>query len=214
VSSPRYFQKLLPNLALAVLVSMLSIARLPQKAIAQTQPSFSDAESGDWYYIYVEALASQGFLAGYPDGTYRADRAATRAEYASAVAKAFGPAAKREQQDFLDVPNSYWAYQAIQTAYRGSLLDVRPEVNIHPDRAAITGEVLTSLATGLDLQPQDLDIFTFTCGSGMKPLQLRDRPNVAITRGQMAALIYQTLVKKGKISPVKLSSSEDISVGC
>jgi S-layer homology domain len=32
--------------------------------IAKTQPSFSDV-SGHWAQVYIEALASRGFLAGY-----------------------------------------------------------------------------------------------------------------------------------------------------
>jgi hypothetical protein len=211
VSYPRYFQKLLPNLALAVLVSILSIARLPQKAIAQTQPSFSDVESDDWYRVYVEALVDKGFLAGYPDGTYRADRVATRDEYASAVAKAFDPAARREQKDFVDVPNSHWAYQAIQTAYRGGLFDFHPkeDANIPLFRtgiAATRGEVLTSMEAGLDLQPQDIDVLTFTCpsekGQVKVTFRIQDRPKGGISRADMAVFIYQALVKQGKISSI------------
>lgn len=223
MSFPRRFQRLLPNLALAVLVSILGAMRLPQKAIAQTQASFSDTESGHWANIYVEALVSQGFLAGYPDGTYRGNRAATRAEYASAVTKAFAPATKREKQDFLDVPDSYWAYQAIQTAYRGALFDFHTKEDadipvLRIDRAETNGATLTSLGAGLDLQPQAIDVLTFTCVSGKgqsnEPYHLRDRPDRAITRYQMAAVIYQALVKKGKISPITPSPSKDIALAC
>lgn len=44
--------------------------------------SFPDVSGSAWYAGAVSALAAQGILNGYPDGTFRPDRPASRAEVA------------------------------------------------------------------------------------------------------------------------------------
>ncbi|HHW13869.1 MAG TPA: S-layer homology domain-containing protein, partial [Firmicutes bacterium] len=52
--------------------------------------AFSDAPAADhWASGAVEELGRQGILIGYPDGTFRGDRAATRYELAMALSRLF-----------------------------------------------------------------------------------------------------------------------------
>lgn len=46
---------------------------------------FSDVKPNCWYYEAVMALANNGILYGYPDGTFKPEQTATRAECASAL---------------------------------------------------------------------------------------------------------------------------------
>lgn len=56
-------------------------------AIAAVNP-FSDVPASHWAYDAVAQLASRGVISGYPDGTYKGAKPATRYELASAVARA------------------------------------------------------------------------------------------------------------------------------
>ena len=50
---------------------------------------FSDVPDNHWAKDWIEELAVEGITAGYPDGTYRPDRAITRAEMAVFLTKTF-----------------------------------------------------------------------------------------------------------------------------
>ncbi len=49
---------------------------------------FPDVPKDHWAYGYVKGLADRGFLTGYPDGTFKGDRAMTRYEFAALVYRA------------------------------------------------------------------------------------------------------------------------------
>jgi S-layer homology domain len=219
---PRKLQKLLSKLALTVLVAILIIVRLPQATIGQTQLSFSDV-SGHWAQVYIEALATRGFLAGYPrDTKYYPDQPVTRAEFAAIVNKVFNPPSKRESKEFVDVPRSYWGYQAIQTAYRGGFLDGYPGNVFQPDQHIPRVQALVSLAAGIDLQPQDRNVLSFYSDADTipdfavnaivatteqqivvnYPVLNQLHPNRETTRAEVAAFIHQALVKTGTVPPI------------
>ncbi len=50
---------------------------------------FSDVPPGYWAAPWIEELALEGITAGYPDGTYKPDKAVTRAEMAVFLVKTF-----------------------------------------------------------------------------------------------------------------------------
>ncbi|CAN0474385.1 unnamed protein product, partial [Phaeothamnion confervicola] len=50
-------------------------------------PLFPDVKDDHWAKDAVAALAAKGLLEGYPDGTFKGDRAATRWEVAMIVAR-------------------------------------------------------------------------------------------------------------------------------
>ncbi len=49
---------------------------------------FSDVPTGTWAYQYVQSLAADGIIDGYPDGEFKGDRPLTRYEMAAVVARA------------------------------------------------------------------------------------------------------------------------------
>ena len=52
--------------------------------------SFSDVSSNDWYYYYVSSAYKEGFITGYPDGTFRPNDYITRADICTIVSRALG----------------------------------------------------------------------------------------------------------------------------
>ena len=74
------------------LVLMAALAMVP--VIATAAPLFPDAKNDHWAADALRRLAAQGLVEGYPDGTFKGDRAASRYEVAMVVARLL---AKMEQ---------------------------------------------------------------------------------------------------------------------
>ncbi|MBC5798734.1 MAG: S-layer homology domain-containing protein [Candidatus Eremiobacteraeota bacterium] len=73
------------RLALVVVGLALSLAAAVRPA-AQATP-FSDVPASHWAYQYIQTLAADGLIDGYPDGEFKGDRPLTRYEMAVVVAR-------------------------------------------------------------------------------------------------------------------------------
>ena len=71
--------------------------------------TFSDVKPGSWYYDTVTAMAQEGLLKGYPDGSFRPDRTISGAEFAAVAARVGGLTESQGQ-------TSHWAAGLLQTA--------------------------------------------------------------------------------------------------
>ena len=69
-------------LALAAAVTMIAVP-------AMAQDNFPDVPENHWAYEAIENLKREGILVGYPDGTFKGPRAATRYEMAVALNAAY-----------------------------------------------------------------------------------------------------------------------------
>ncbi|HEX4835844.1 MAG TPA: S-layer homology domain-containing protein, partial [bacterium] len=70
---------------LAVIVSA-ALAFILVAPAAFAQP-FADVPTNHWAYDAIAELAAKGIVEGYPDGTFKGDRAMTRYEMAMVVAR-------------------------------------------------------------------------------------------------------------------------------
>jgi hypothetical protein len=59
------------------------------KKFVPRSSSFPDIETSDWFFPYVETAKHHGWIAGYPDGTFRPGGHINRAEVAKILANAF-----------------------------------------------------------------------------------------------------------------------------
>jgi hypothetical protein len=86
--------------AVKFLVVFALIFSLFGVANASTNP-FVDVESEHWAYDAVKQLNSRGIVSGYEDGMFKGNKAATRYEMASVVARmlAFVDANKATKED-------------------------------------------------------------------------------------------------------------------
>jgi hypothetical protein len=115
---------------------------------AQAAPLFPDVKDDHWAKDAVAALAAKGLLEGYPDGTFKGDRAATRWEVAMIVARLL---AKMEQA------NATFATKA-------ELDDLRKLVNSLKDELDALGVRVTNLEEQvgrLDKRVTELERITF-----------------------------------------------------
>ena len=81
-------------------------------------PSFPDVPIDHWAYKFIEYAKADDIVSSYPDGTFKPDQDATRADLASVVAraKAGGDEAvpTPTTKTFSDVATDYWAYKYIE----------------------------------------------------------------------------------------------------
>lgn len=183
--------------------------------------AFTDIE-GHWAKSYIEALAAKGIISGYSDGTFRPSEPVNRAQFAVIIEKAFSPTAQRPSINFTDVKNNFWAYQAIQTAYRGGYLSGYQGRAFRPQQQITRLQALVALASGLKLPTGDTSVLSFykdaaqipnyaasavAAATKQKlvvnyPQQDRLNPNQVATRADVAAFIYQALVNSGQAEAI------------
>lgn len=80
--------------------------------------SFSDIKSNHWAKSYIDNAVAQGWMNGYPNGTFKPDQAITRAEVVTVINKLIERTPNKAQIDaevgetprFSDLPKTFWAY--------------------------------------------------------------------------------------------------------
>ncbi|MBT9588751.1 S-layer homology domain-containing protein [bacterium] len=127
-----------------VAATMMLSAAMP----AMAAPLFPDVKDDHWAKDAVAKLAAQGLLEGYPDGTFKGDRAATRWEVAMIVARLL---AKMEQ-----------AHATFAT--KAELDEVRKLANALKDELDALGVRVTNLeenVSRIDKRVSELERITF-----------------------------------------------------
>lgn len=180
--------------------------------------AFKDVPAGYWAKSYIEALASQNIIAGFPDGNFKPNDPVTRAQFATIINKALTPAAKRAAIEFKDVKSNFWAYAAIQSAYKGQFVSGYPDGTFKPQQQIPRVQALVALANGLGLTTNNQNVLSFYNDAAQipnyatasiaaatarqivinYPTVKQLNPNVQATRAEVAAFVYQALVNAGR----------------
>ncbi len=182
---------------------------------------FSDI-STHWAKDFIDRLAKMNIVSGFPDGTFKPDQSLTRAQYAALLAKAFELAPRREATVFKDVAANYWAQPAIIKANRGGFLAGYPDSTFRPEQNLTRAQAIVSLVNGLQFtggNPNSLSVYadralipsfatdsiaTATERKIVVNYPARDKLSPArdITRGEISALVYQTLVATNRAEAI------------
>lgn len=101
-----------------------------EKAGEAPTASFSDI-AGHWAQNKIEDLVALGVLSGYPDGTFKPDNTITRAEFATALVKAF-KLAPQKGKNFADTAQ-HWARDYIATAASNGIVNGYDNETFGPD---------------------------------------------------------------------------------
>ncbi|MBD2204273.1 DUF1565 domain-containing protein [Calothrix sp. FACHB-1219] len=184
--------------------------------------AFNDVPTGYWAKGYIEALASQQIIAGFPDGAFKPNDPVTRAQFAAIITKAFTPPAKRPAIQFKDVNSNFWAFAAIQSAYQGQFVSGYPEGTFKPQQQIPRVQALVALASGLNLTTDNQNILSFYTDAAQIPKYALNQiaaatarqlvinyptvkqlnPNRDATRAEVAAFVYQALVNAGRVPAI------------
>lgn len=188
-------------------------------AIAPLQSQFVDMR-GHWAAGFVEVLAQQGLVRGFWDNTFKPDAAVTRAQFAALAVASFPdlPVQVTTSTRFEDLPTDFWAYAAITKARSQGMISGFPDNTVRPNDTMSRIQAIVALANGLGLtggRAGDLGIYrdraqipsyavdALAAGTRSRlvvnyPDVLQLRPMEAITRAELAALVYQGRVIQGK----------------
>jgi hypothetical protein len=170
-------------------------------------------------------MVDKGFIAGFPDGTFKPGVNLTRAQYAALLAKTFNLPAIRTATTFSDVPASFWAAAAIRKSSEMGFIAGFPDRTFRPNQNLTRVQAIVSLINGLALvggNPNSLFVYS---DRAQIPSYATDEVATAteqnivvnypylqvlnpmrdINRAEIAALVYQSLVAVGQAQPVNSS---------
>ncbi|MGI5912605.1 MAG: S-layer homology domain-containing protein [Syntrophomonadaceae bacterium] len=100
----------------------------------KTISSFTDVDSADGNFVYIEYITKRGFITGFPDGTFHPKEGLTRAQAAVVIARAAGletPAV--DATPFNDLEASHWAASSITAAARAGYIAGFPDGSFRAD---------------------------------------------------------------------------------
>ncbi|MCX7593100.1 MAG: S-layer homology domain-containing protein [Fischerella sp.] len=201
---------------------------LPEKKPTIPPPiAFTDVPSDFWARRFIDVLSSRNIIKGYQDYSFRPNQPVSRAEFAAILQQAFrnGLGYTNKKISFQDVPAQFWANSAIAQAISTGFLRGYPNRTFNPDQKISRAQVLVALASGLNLKvpaspKQVLSIYK----------DAREIPSYAInkiaaatenglvvnypdskvlavnkqaSRAEVAAMIYQALVRMGRVDAIK-----------
>lgn len=183
--------------------------------------AFTDI-SGHWAAEFINALAQQGLISGFSDGTFKPDQLINRAQYAALLVKALNPTAKRDSIQFSDVTANFWAKDVIGQAYRSQFITGYPDNTFRPNANMQRVQVVVSLVSGLGLSSSDTGVLSIYDDQFVIPDYARDEvatatsqkivvnypnlkqfnPNRDATRAEVVAMLYQALVNAKQVSAI------------
>lgn len=209
-------------------VATLALPLVATPALAQNG-QFNDVGVNYWARPFIESLAAEQIIAGFPDGTFQPDQPVTRAQFAALVRNAFDQSQTRSAPRFNDVATGYWGYSAISNAYSQGFMSGYPGNVFQPEQQIPRVQVLVSLANGLNYSPngsvnQVLSVFRDANqipGYGESPVAAATerqmvvnypnvdtlRPQQVATRADVAAFIYQAMVSQGRMPALQAGMS-------
>lgn len=115
------------TLAFLMLQFMLADFNNNQAQAAETG-LFADVTEDNPNYAYINYLANQKIISGFPDGTYHPQEGVTRAQAAFLLVKVLGlNLAEVTESGFSDVSADHWAFAAIGTAVKAGYLQGYPD---------------------------------------------------------------------------------------
>lgn len=187
--------------------------------------AFKDVPANYWAKAYIEALASQNIIAGFPDGSFKPNDPVTRAQFATIVTKALTPPTKRAAIKFKDVASNFWANAAIQSAYQSEFVSGYPDGTFKPQQEIPRVQALVALANGLGLTANNQNVLSFYTDAAQipnyaiapvaaatarqlvvnYPTAKQLNPNREATRAEVAAFVYQALVNAGRAQAIPSS---------
>lgn len=196
-------------------------AAVPPPSSGPVSVRFQDLQ-GHWAAPFGDALARQGLIKGFPDGSFRPDLPVTRAQFAALISASFSRPIDQAAINFVDVGAGYWAAAAIARAQRQGFLGGYPDGSFRPETPITRVQAIVALANGLQLAAAPASAIQMygdraqipsyavesVAAATQKQLvvnypNLRQlRPLEPLTRAEAAALVYQGLVVEGKAAAI------------
>jgi hypothetical protein len=193
-------------------------------ASVSTTPVFTDVPKQFWGETYITELKKRGILDDFGTGKFDPSKEITRGEYAKMLDRAFADKpTTATTSNFKDIPTDYPRKEAVAKSVQLGFMTGYSPTKFAPNQLIPRYQLQISLAKGLKLpvatsSDKTLSKFsdanqmpTYTRGKMAAAVEaglvIKDKtadllkPLQKATRADAAALIYEVLVKEGKIQP-------------
>lgn len=122
------------TLAFLMLQFMLADLKNNQAQAAETG-LFTDVTEDSPNFAYINYLANQKIISGFPDGTFHPQEGVTRAQAALFLVKVLGlNLAEVTESGFSDLSADHWAFAAIGAAVKAGYLQGYPDGTFRPEQ--------------------------------------------------------------------------------
>ena len=133
----------LKRIGCSMLATILSLSfAVPVNSYAAGK--FSDTK-GHWAESYINSAVNDGFVGGYPDGTFLPDKAVTRAEFATMINKALRNTSTTNL-NFYDVSTGDWYYNDVSKAVASTYASGYSDNSFKPNSPITRQEAAVMLA--------------------------------------------------------------------
>ncbi|WOV88062.1 S-layer homology domain-containing protein [Sporosarcina oncorhynchi] len=106
-----------------------------------TKSSFTDVSVKNQYLPYIEALAQEGIINGYDDGTFKPQNPLTRAQMAKVLVKGFNLVSEDGSLPFTDITTKSGYYGDIQTLYTSGITKGSTPTTFSPNDTVKRGQM-------------------------------------------------------------------------
>lgn len=181
---------------------------------AVTEPvvirSFSDVAKAHTNYKAIRYLAENGVIAGYDDGSFKPGVTVNRAEALKMILVGIDAATEIDELSFKDVKKTDWYYKYISTGYLKKIVSGYDDGSFKPEKTVTRGEFLKMLFVAMDVslpstvrEDPYLDVskdswyapyFQYAKKHGIIDNNLRARPDVEMTRAEVAEAMYRVMM--------------------
>jgi Carbohydrate-selective porin, OprB family/S-layer homology domain len=174
----------------------------------------SDVQPTDWAFQALQALVSRyGCIAGYPDGTYRGNRALTRYEFAAGLNACLDKVLENIDSEGGLNPEDLATLRRLQDEFKGELATLRGRVDALEARTAELEANQFSTTTKL----QGEAIFALLAGFGSEGTEqavFQDRVRLNLNTSFTGKDVLITRLQAGNGIPINPgSTNNDISIG-
>lgn len=157
--------------------------------------------SGHWAEEQIQGFVDNGYIKGYPDGTFKPENNITRAEFMTIANNAFGYTEKAEI-DYSDVADGSWYEDAVAVARAAGYIAGYPDGTMKPDAPITRQEVAVIVQKINDLEDDAAAADTFKDGSSI-PAWSKDAIGACVTAEILngypdGSFLGKNLIKRGE----------------
>ncbi|WP_338814149.1 S-layer homology domain-containing protein [Bernardetia sp. Wsw4-3y2] len=106
--------------------------------------------AGNWAETEINYMTSNGYMSGFPDGTFKPNNTITRAEFATMIVGCLNPTPKPENSTitFSDI-STHWAKNNILQAAKAGFLSGYPDGTFMPNQNISKLQIVIAISNGL-----------------------------------------------------------------
>ncbi|MCC3375225.1 GLUG motif-containing protein [Cohnella sp. REN36] len=142
--------------------AVFAVGQAPDQP-AETDPAFTLSDiAGHWAEPEILQSVNRGIVTGYPDGTFKPNHIATRAEFTVMLVKLLKPQGTDAALTFSDATKiGAWAKSAVAQAVQAGYIRGYDDGSFRPDEAITRAEMTAMIANALQLSADSSDATGF-----------------------------------------------------